>query len=426
MRPSMEGTENGCQSVVKVQMREGFRFKPPPVEIRPEAEWAIARAFMPGDCRTALEATVDPEGLLEAARELGLAARIGARTDRAVLQEEAGAAAGEFWEAARTTAIAMLQLEGACRHLAGFGQRVGVPVIFLKGMALHLAEKVPLGERGASDVDVLVPKVGLNAFVAALVEAGWKQEPTQGPEHHVPPLYHPAGVGVEVHTVFRGVRLADGSQSADAEAVLGAGLCDRLPRLPGDAWIPGEELLVAHLLVHGIAQHGGAPQTYPLFRVLTDVADLQWTTDRLERFLAGAYRWIAGDVSEQEIRAMASLAARLRSGEPPASIAQGDDLEAAWLRHLVLGALDGQYRQSLRLGHLASIVPAGAAWKTRLRTVRGALLINDRQVELIYGRPASRWGYWGWKVWRPFDLVVRAARYGSAWVRTAIRRRSQE
>ncbi len=361
--------------------------------------------------------------LVETANRLGLTGRIGARTSPALLEAEAGVrAAAQFRRAARGTAAAMLQLEAACRVIAHTGELLGVPVVFLKGMALHLGERVPLGERSASDVDVMVPRLGLQPFVSALKADGWEQAGTPRTEQHVAPLYHPSGVTVEIHALLRGVRLGDGRGSADADTVLNRGLCQRLEDWPGEAWIVGWDLLAAHLFVHGIAQHGTAPQSYGPFRLLMDVSDLGLDAARLSDFMAGPYRWIARDVGEKEVLGLVALAEHLRTGVSPVEIVRDRGAEALWLRHMVLGSVDEQYRRSLRLGHMATIVPARSTWRTWLRTAWRAVFINDLQVELIYGRPRLRLGYVARRLWRPVDLLVRAARYGAAWVRVKARR----
>ena len=50
------------------------------------------------------------------------------------------------------------------------------------------------------------------------------------------------------------------------------------------------------------------------------------------------------------------------------------------------------------------------------KTVRGALLPTKAQIDILFGPPRTELGYWGWRLWRPFDLVLRAARYGFAWL----------
>ena len=48
------------------------------------------------------------------------------------------------------------------------------------------------------------------------------------------------------------------------------------------------------------------------------------------------------------------------------------------------------------LADLSDLLPDGNAW-TQFRQ------------ELRYGKPASRWGYLGRKLWHPFELTVRLA-----------------
>ena len=81
------------------------------------------------------------------------------------------------------------------------------------------------------------------------------------------------------------------------------------------------------------------------------------------------------------------------------------------------------YRRSLRLGHLAHALPARGRISKWARMALHTVFLKDHQVEVIYGQPRSRWGYVGWRLWRPFDVLIRAVRYSLAWF--ALRRRKR-
>ncbi len=44
---------------------------------------------------------------------------------------------------------------------------------------------------------------------------------------------------------------------------------------------------MAHLLVHGLGQHGFSPGAYPLIQLLADLQDLGFTGEQGERFMEG-------------------------------------------------------------------------------------------------------------------------------------------
>jgi hypothetical protein len=87
------------------------------------------------------------------------------------------------------------------------------------------------------------------------------------------------------------------------------------------------------------------------------------------------------------------------------------------LSHLLSGVLDEAYAKSMRFRALTAIPKDVGALRALARTVRGALLPTRAQIDILYGRPRSELGYWGWRLWRPFDLVGRAMRYGWAWLK---------
>jgi hypothetical protein len=47
-----------------------------------------------------------------------------------------------------------------------------------------------------------------------------------------------------------------------------------------------------------------------------------------------------------------------------------------------------------------------------LRSLVGAVVLSDAQIDAIYGPPRGRLGYLGRRLARPFDLLGRLAGYG--------------
>jgi hypothetical protein len=341
-----------------------------------------------------------------------------------VLEDELGdEGAGHFREATTHAAVHSIVAERVCREIAELGSELGVPVIFLKGAALQLAKRVTSGSRNMCDVDVLAPEDGAKRLQRALVEGGCTALEVRESEHQLQLLTHSTGLGIEVHKIIPGVRLGSGS-SATADELIERGLAHPAPELGNDCYLPSDEVVLAHLLVHGISQHGMSPEGYPIARMLADVQDLEIGGACLEAFLDGGFAWIAADVSREEVVAVAGLAQRLGEGEDPAVVAAAEDGVGALLRHLVAGTINEDYAYSMKFLSLAAKPrDIGRAWAVA-KTLRGALLPTRAQIDILYGPPRTELGYWGWRVWRPFDLIVRAARYGGAWVRHRFRMRN--
>jgi hypothetical protein len=186
--------------------------------------------------------------------------------------------------------------------------------------------------------------------------------------------------------------------------------------------VPSDSILLAHLLVHGLAQHGLKPQSYPMTRLIADARDLCGDRDRWDELLPQAMEWIDSDVSLAEAEAVRDLVLRLGGGEDPVVITDGEDPPARLLRHIIAGVLDLRYRDGLRLRGLANPVGARSRPRTLVRNIFRTVWLTRPQVELLYGTPRTSLGYWGWRLWRPFDLVLRAGRYGRAWVVHQLRR----
>ena len=272
------------------------------------------------------------------------------------------------------------------------------------------------------DVDVLVPGESARRFQDALIEAGCHSPDAPEAEHQLQLLTHPTGLGVEVHRLIPGVRF-DGGSSATAEQLIERGLCRAVEALPNGTFVPGQSVLAAHALVHGLAQHGLSPDNYPWSRFLADVQDLGF----------GAAEGRQGSRDAHAVDRAGRRVGRGRGGpgtrgsagwgEDPLELAAGDDHVATLLHHLVAGATDDGYVQSMRLARRAQAVTDQPRWRRLLVEGWRTVWLTRPQVDKLYGVPASALGYWGWRLWRPFDLVGRAWRYGVAAVRHRVRRR---
>jgi hypothetical protein len=223
---------------------------------------------------------------------------------------------------------------------------------------------------------------------------------------------------VEVHRLVLGVRLGRGGPSAGWEELEREGLLVPLldpPGLPGRCSAPVVEVQAAHVLVHGLGQHGFFPSSYSMLKMVADLIDLG-----AESLTPRALSWVARDVSPEEAEAARRLCARLVAGEDPAGWAGWDGPEEILLRHILAGRLDPDYERALRLG-LFLPQPSDRGPAARLaHAVWSAVALSDAQIDAIYGPPSPRLGHLGYlgrRLARPFDLLLRLGRYTARWLR---------
>jgi Uncharacterised nucleotidyltransferase len=388
-----------------------LRFRPPLFAASPEVRWMLLRAFGPAGAPFPGPAPADPAAALALARRFELSARIIARQGRERLAGELGAEAAAGYGRDRAAAAAAgMQLMAAARRVAAAAADLGVPLAFLKFVALEGGGILAAGSRDACDVDVLVPEDRAGELWRALVAAGWRGSGLPAAEHQLPALLDPDGGVVEIHRLLLGVRL-EGASSAGFAALDRLGLLAPLADFPGRCAAPAPEVQAAHVLVHGLGQHGYWPASYSLLKMVADLIDLGALADPGGRTLG----WVAKDVSAAEAEAVRRLCARLAAGEDPA--AGWDGSEEVLLRHILAGRLDPGYEAALRLGLFRS-QPSDRSRPVQLaRAVLGAVFLTDAQIDALYGRPSTRLGYLGRRLARPFDLLARLGRYGAKWVR---------
>jgi hypothetical protein len=397
-------------------MSAPLRFQPPPLVLSSEIRWMLLRAFGPLDAPF-LE-TVEPAAALALARRFEISARIAARQGGERLATELGeAAAAAFAHDRRSAAAVGLRLMGEAGRVAAVAAGLGIPLVFLKFAALEAAGVLAAGSRGACDVDLLAPEGRARELWSALVAAGFRSSGLPEAEHQLPALVWPQGGAVEVHRTLPGVRLAGpADRSARYETLEAAGLLRPLPAFPGRCAAPPPEVLAAHVLVHGIGQHGFWPASYPLFKMVADLVDLGGLGE-LGALTDRALGWVARDVSPAEAAAVRGLVARLTAGEDPASWPPAATGEATLLRHLLAGRLDPAYERALRLG-LFRPQPSDRPRPLQLaRAVLGAVFLSRAQIDAVYGPPRTSLGYLGRRLARPFDLAWRLGRYGWARLR---------
>ncbi len=395
-----------------------FRFTPPAIELPAALDWLLAAAFGPAPPQPPRGAGTEQVASLAA--EFGLGPRIVARHGARALGELLGDDVRPLLAAHRRAVALTLAADEAARRLADLAAAAAAPAIFLKGYALHLLRPGKPGLRPFVDLDVLVPEADADGLRQRLVADGWRALAGPANEQHLAPLVAPQGLPVDLHFRLRGVRLGAGGW-VTADELLAGGLCQPAPGLAPPAAVPELPLIAAHLLAHGIEQHGYRPSTYALFWLLADLSDLL-PAGALPAPLAVA---IAESVSARELAAALRLSALLAAGEPVSGGDGGSDRDAHLLLcHIVAGRLDATYRDSLRIRHTAGRLRTARSQGGLLRYISGKLYPSDGAIEAQYGRPPSRWGYLRRRLLRPPQLVAGMLR--SALARRRTRRRPSE
>jgi hypothetical protein len=330
-----------------------------------------------------------------------------ARQGREALARELGEDAAAGFARDRTAVAGSgLRLLALARDVAGVAEGLGLPVAFLKFVALEGAGLDAAVRRAACDVDVLAPSGRVQELQDGLVAAGFRASEMPEGEHQLPALEHPAGGVVEVHRLLLGVR-PEGASSATFEILERHGLLARLPHLPGRCAMPVPEAQAAYALVHGLGQHGWWPASYSLLKMVADLIDLTFLEQECV-LTARALSWVEGDVPPAEAEAVLRLCDRLAAGEDPES--GWDGPEEVLLRHILAGRLDPEYEGALRLGLFHAQPtdrPASLA-----RRIWNALFLTRAQVDAIYGKPRRPFGYLARQLARPFDLLARLGMYG--------------
>jgi hypothetical protein len=244
-----------------------------------------------------------------------------------------------------------------------------------------------------SDVDVLVPERAVELLAGALRQAGFATLPGSVEcEHQIAPLSR-GGLTLEIHRFLPGVTPPGEARFATADSLARRGALEALPGWPSGSAVPRQPVLAAHALVHGIAQHGFAPRSYPLTRMLADLVDLGGFD------LEQARDWIARHVSADECAAALELALRLAAGDVPDA--------SPLLAHAILGLTDDRYAESLRLralGSVPSLLPRPLAL---VRDAWRSLFPGRERLLGLYGRGGSGLGR---AVRRPLDLAFRLGR----------------
>jgi len=374
----------------------------------------LLRAFGP-EAAAAPEA-IDLAAAITLAETLGLAARIGARARSAPALRNALVESSDLGatlaRGSQDAAVRQLRARELALEIAATARSSRVPCCLLKGAALDASGVLASGSRPIGDVDVLVPERCAATLVSALIANGFRAGAGGGYPHQLPALVHPVLGLVEVHRHLPGVAKPGARRFATFDDLEAAGMLVPCGELGGGVALPARPALLAHLLAHGLAQHGFQPAAYPALRLVGDLIDLGLAEAGADELLTEALSWIERSVPAGEARAAAVLCRQLARGEMP-----GDESDAAkLLRHFVAGRLDDRYAKRLKLVQLTHPVTPASGLRRYWSTAKGLLVLSRTQIEHVYGKPRSRWGYLGRRLQRPFDLMWRGARalYASA------------
>ena len=385
-----------------------FRFRPPAIEFDRETRWCLLRAFGPPDhpCESG---PVDPSRTVEVANALDVGARIATRIPLATLQAELGPdAARQLLIAQAWTRTMTARAMTLAREVATSIDALGARGALLKGTALVATGVADAGSRAIGDLDVLVARETVPALQAALIERGFAPIHTRRCEQHAIPLSRGQHELVETHVLLLGVRLEAQRTWADLPGLDASGHLLPVNGWPAAITVPDRGVMLAHLIAHGLAHHAYAPGEYPLARILQDLIDLDahhLAGDDWEQVAAA----VAGGISARELRATTDLCAALAAGEPPAPASGSTDAHQL-LRHIVVGALDPNYRKILQVLSLRELPLSG--FRGVARNITDGVFLSRSQVDAIYGPQRSWVGYALLRLWRPFDLVRRTVLYG--------------
>ncbi|MCA9623628.1 MAG: nucleotidyltransferase family protein [Myxococcales bacterium] len=348
---------------------------------------------------------IDHQTLVRLARALDLTSRVGAHVPKETLVAQLGSTAQVFLSARRRTAAAEIQHLQTCRYLQTVADGIDTKVVYLKGAALLLLGKVRAGARSMVDLDVLVAPEDAARLQQRLLVDGWREMDVPPCEHQLRPLTREGDSTLELHIHLPGVRLEEGASASLCEL-------DRLGlvQTPREGLtVPSTDVLIAHALVHGIAQHGSSPESYPPLRMLCDLEALGFDRTKATTLIAQHWSWLTRELTQEEVLGLATLLERLAE-RGAKGVLLGDDTAAMLLRHMVAGSLDPRYALSLRFAALLDPPTERSRLGWLIRTAASAVWLTRGQLETRYGKPKSELGYLFHRLRRPFELAAQLGR----------------
>jgi hypothetical protein len=293
-------------------------------------------------------------------------------------------------------AMAADALVEAARELATGDDRL----VLLKGVALVARAVVAPGLRPLADLDVLVEERRLPAWSERLLSLGYAVASGGVPSEHQLPAFTRAGSSVELHRFLPGVRVPGERGFATLGALDRAGLLEHLPGWLPTVSVPRPPLLVAHAAVHGLVQHGLAPRSYPLTRMLADLIDLRAHAD--PGLASAAHALVEAEIPRAEWDELLATCHDLEGG-------RGHDRPL--VAHAVHGLLDDDYAASLKLRALGAVPSTLPRALVFAREAWRALFPGRERLAAL--QPGGR----GLALKRPFVMVGRGL--AAVWKRRA-------
>jgi hypothetical protein len=276
-----------------------------------------------------------------------------------------------------------------------------LPIVFLKFAALCTKGIVTPSSRAACDLDLLVRPDDTAQVIEALKTIGFVKSDLVVPEHHPSILSRVDGVVIELHVHLPYVRTVLGGRHARLDDLADALLLTPASETSTSVKVPIDELLTAHLIAHGLAQHGFTPKTYSLLRMVSDLIDLGLPEN--EALALDAFRWIQTDVTYAEFSALLQLLGVLKHSYHTKIWAQ-DEPVSMLLRHFVLGALDPKYQARVILRLYLRAFEEDGVRETLRRLAIFTFCLPYANLRKIYPSTKSSLGL---RLARPFDFAWR-------------------
>ena len=377
------------------------------VQVSPELEWVLARAFAGSEGTRS--GFLDGRAAGALASRLGLLPRIVHRLGPARLADELGpVAAKDALAEYRESALVSARLVALARLVGRVAGENGIKVVVLKHAALCLSGISLPAERGAADADILVSDADAARLTRELVRAGIRTSDAPVYDHQHSPLYHPQGGMLELHRTIPGVRPSPDDAEMSLEVLVARDLATPLDPGAPCLFVPRPHFMLAHALAHALFQHGLQPGAYPALKLLADIADLRCRASH--DLLPDALPLIVAEIDEGDARAAWALPTALAAGGAAAVLACSDSPEARLLSHLLRGALDPGYGESLKLRSALTLPSDQSGPLAFLRWAWHTVAINRAQAWALYGadtRPKFLFAL----ARRPFHLAWKLGRY---------------
>jgi hypothetical protein len=311
---------------------------------------------------------------------------------------------GENFEGAAEQVLSItargLALERTLLALDELASSIGVQYALIKGSAVMRQLHLNLGQRAACDVDVLLREVDAFRLHEELLKNGYRAKTPSHPQFHLPALADTEGNAIEIHTCLPHVSLGAEKLSVDLSDIIDQHLATPISGGLSCALLPSNEVLLAHCLAHGIAQHGYAPRSYQLMRMMADVVDITEVDQAVDLTRIGC--WLTCSVSPEELSAVCELRDALTRGTAH-TIWSRPNGAGRLLRHFVLGTLDPEYANALAPYEAWHVLRTFGVRYFLQEYGRATFGLANEDVDRIYGHQAKGRELF-FKLARPFDV----------------------